>query len=131
MKRDRLLNPSILREVAALGHTEGLCIADCGLPIPKGVRVIDISLVGGVPAFMEVLRAVNSELVVESYVLADEISEKNPTLEAEITEELGRISSRRIPHEEFKQMIRNAKCVIRTGETSSYANIILIGGVNF
>lgn len=24
-----------------------------------------------------------------------------------------------------------AKCIVRTGETSSYANVILVGGVNF
>ena len=38
---------------------------------------------------------------------------------------------RTVPHEQFKKLLSGAKCVVRTGETSSYANIILIGGVNF
>ena len=38
---------------------------------------------------------------------------------------------RKVPHEEFKRLMEKAKCVIRTGETSPYANVILIGGVNF
>ena len=39
--------------------------------------------------------------------------------------------ARKVPHEEFKRLMEKAKCVIRTGETSPYANVILIGGVNF
>lgn len=38
---------------------------------------------------------------------------------------------RKVPHEEFKRLMEKAKCVVRTGETSPYANVILIGGVNF
>ena len=64
MKRDRLLNREIVAEVAALGHTEYLCIADCGLPVPKGVKVIDISITAGKPSFLDVLDAVREELVV-------------------------------------------------------------------
>ena len=41
MKKNGLLNPALLAELAALGHTEYLCIADCGLPIPQGVKTID------------------------------------------------------------------------------------------
>lgn len=37
----------------------------------------------------------------------------------------------KISHEEFKKRTEKAKCIIRTGEVSSYANIILVGGVNF
>ena len=74
MKKDRIKNPMILKEIAALGHTEYLCIADCGLPIPSGVTVVDISLTAGIPGFMDVLEAVNAELVTESYILAEEIT---------------------------------------------------------
>ena len=131
MKKDRLLNPAILKAVAALGHTEYLVIADCGLPVPKGVKVIDVSVTAGIPKFMEVLKAVNSELGVESAILASEISDKNPKLEAEIRAELGGIPFQKVPHEDFKKLTAEAKAIIRTGEILSYANIILIGGVNF
>lgn len=131
MKKDRLLNPHILQEIASLGHTEYLVIADCGLPVQKGVKVVDISLSAGIPAFSDVLRAVNSELVSESYILASEIESRNPSMLAQIKDELGELPYTTVPHEEFKRLVGNAKCVIRTGETSSYANIILVGGVNF
>ena len=131
MKKDRLLNPHILEEVASLGHTEYLCIADCGLPVQKGVRVIDISLTAGIPSFMDVLKAVNSELVSESYIVASEIETVNPSQLSNIQNELGELPYKTVPHEEFKKLVGSAKCVIRTGETSSYSNIILVGGVNF
>lgn len=131
MKKDRLLNPHILEAVASLGHTEYLVIADCGLPVQKGVKVVDISLTAGIPAFTDVLKAVNSELVSESYIVAEEIVSVNPAKLAEIKAEMGALPCKIVPHEEFKKLVADAKCVIRTGETSSYANIILIGGVNF
>lgn len=131
MKRDRLLNPEMVAEAAKLGHTEYLCIADCGLPIPKGVKVIDVSVVKGVPGFMEVLRAMSQELVVESYLIASEMKCANPALQRDVQNELKDMPYTEIPHEEFKKITAQAKCVIRTGEASSYANIILVGGVNF
>ena len=55
MKCDRLLNREIIAEVAALGHTEYLVIADCGLPVPKGVKSIDVSITAGTPSFLDFL----------------------------------------------------------------------------
>ncbi len=131
MKKDRLLNPEILKEVAALGHTEYFCIADCGLPVPKGVKVIDVSVTAGIPGFLDVLKAVEKELVVESCILAAEIETVNSKLLSEVKEVLGEMPAELLPHEEFKKLTAGAKCIVRTGETSSYANIILVGGVNF
>lgn len=131
MKRDRLLNQEIISEVAALGHTEYFCIADCGLPIPKGVKVIDISITAGKPAFLDVLDAVGEELVVESIIIASEMEDKNPKLSKEMEERFGEMPVKKVFHEEFKKLTERAKCIVRTGENSSYANVILVGGVNF
>ena len=131
MKKDRLLNPLILQEVAALGHTEYLCICDCGLPVPRGVRVIDISVTAGIPPFLDVLKVVEEELVVESIILASEIEKANPQLSQAVRNIFGDLPCEMVNHEEFKKYVEDAKCVIRTGETSAYANVILVGGVNF
>lgn len=131
MKKDRLLNPAIVASVAALGHTEMMCIADCGLPIPEGTKTIDISVTAGLPGFLDVLKTVMSELVVESAIVASEIDAVNPGLMADTQAILGDIPVKRMSHEEFKKQLTAAKCVIRTGETSSYANVLLVGGVNF
>lgn len=131
MKRDRLLNREIIYEIAALGHTEYICIADCGLPAPKDANVIDISIIAGKPSFLEVLDAVNDELVVESIILAEEIDKFNKNLNQEITARFGDKPISKITHAKFKEMLSNAKCIIRTGENTSYANVFLVGGVNF
>ncbi len=131
MKCDRLLNKEIVAEVAALGHTEYFVICDCGLPIPKGVKCIDISVKAGYPSYLNVLDAVTEELVVESVILASEIDEKSPALSAEMNARFGNLPMAKVPHEEFKELTKKAKCIVRTGETTSYANIILVGGVNF
>ena len=131
MKNQGLLNPEIIAQVASTGHTQYICIADCGLPVPSGVRVIDVSVTKGIPSFMDVLNAVAGELVVESIVVAKEIEAFNLNLLQEIKHLLGELPTEKIPHEEFKKRVEKAQCVIRTGEATPYGNILLIGGVNF
>ena len=131
MKCDRLLNREIIFEVAALGHTEYICIADCGLPVPKDVKVIDISITAGKPSFLDVLDAVMDELVIESIILAQEIDEGNEYLAKETKNRFEGKPINKVTHEELKKLTKDAKCIIRTGENSSYANVILVGGVNF
>ena len=99
--------------------------------MPKGVKVIDVSVTAGIPKFLDVLEAVSSELVIESCILASEIEQVNSELLGKVRDVVGKIPEEKVPHEEFKKLTERAKCIIRTGETSSYANVILIGGVNF
>lgn len=131
MKKDGLLNAELISEIAAIGHTQYIVISDVGLPVPKGVKVIDLALSPGVPSFAQVLEAVDGELVSESYILAEEIREKNAGLEAHITGQMGARPVSYISHEELKKLTREAQVIVRTGETSPYANIVLVAGVNF
>ncbi len=131
MKADRLLNVEVIAEIAALGHTEYICIADCGLPIPKGVKSIDLSIVAGKPTLMEVVEAVKSELVIESLIIASEMNEKNKELRTDISSIFANLPIEEVEHTEFKKLCENAKCIIRTGENKPFANIIFVGGVNF
>ena len=131
MKKNGLLNPQILSAIAAMGHTEYLVIADAGLPVPSGIPVIDISLIRGIPDFGAVLHSVIDEMVVESYIVADEMADKSQDTYGTVIEALPQVPFRCIAHEEFKEMAAKAKAVIRTGETTPYANIILVEGVNF
>jgi len=106
-----------------------LIIADAGLPIPKGVERIDLALKCGIPSFAEVLPAVLSELQVEEAYVAKEIKEKNPQILNLISSLLGEVNY--ITHEELKELSKQARAIVRTGECSPYANIILISGVIF
>lgn len=131
MRKQGILNAEICKVIAALGHTEYLVIADPGLPIPDDIKVIDISLKHGVPGFMEVLDSVVQEMVVDSFIYAAEMEEYSPKLLEKMRNVLVGVPEKKVPHENLKEMLSEAKAIIRTGECTSYANVILEGGVNF
>ncbi|MFC5540781.1 D-ribose pyranase [Ureibacillus suwonensis] len=129
MKKHGILNRELAGRFAKLGHTDRIVIADCGLPIPDGVPCIDLSYKLGEPGFLSILEVVLDDLVVEGAVLADEIQTENRGLSNELMKALPNISY--VPHEEFKRLTEKAKFIIRTGETTPYANVILQCGVIF
>lgn len=131
MTKNGILNPQLCSAIAGAGHTDYFVIADPGLPIPEGINVIDLSLVRGVPSFLDTLKAVSGELIVESYILAEEMKNISPRLHDETCSVLQGLPHKYVPHEELKQLLRRAKAVVRTGETTSFANVILVCGVNF
>ncbi|MGO3196654.1 D-ribose pyranase [Vagococcus salmoninarum] len=129
MMKHGILNSDIAKVLADLGHTDQIIICDAGLPVPTGVPKIDVALALGVPSFNDVLSLLEAEMVVEKVVLAEEIKEHNPRVLAHVAslyEEIDYVS-----HEEFKQLSSQAKAIIRTGENTPYANIILQAGVLF
>lgn len=131
MKKSGILNKELNTLLASLGHTDTIVIADCGLPIPNEQARIDLSLVKGFPPFLSVLDAVVDELEIEAIVLAEEIKDQNPDLYESIRARMGGVPVQFVPHEQFKTMTKQAKAVIRTGEATPYANIILRSGVSF
>lgn len=131
MKNANILNPELISAIAAIGHTELFAIADAGLPIPKGVQVVDISLVAGVPGFLQTLQAVCSELVVEGATVALEMEDASQEHYEKTRALLQGMPMEKVSHEEFKALLPKVRTVVRTGETSSYCNVILRAGVNF
>lgn len=129
MKRVGLLNPELLRVVAELGHTDTLVVADAGLPIPRDVRRVDLSVVPGLPRFLPVLAAVLSELSVEEALAAEEMAAANAPAFRELAALLGSVPLRLVPHVELKAALAATKGVVRTGECTPYCNVILRSGV--
>jgi D-ribose pyranase len=131
MKKIGIINQPISSIIAGIGHTDRLVICDAGLPIPDGVTRIDLALKQGVPSFLETLEVILEEMQVESAILATEIKENNPEIELGIINLLGDIPITYVTHENFKEATGSAKAIVRTGEFSPYANIILLAGVVF
>jgi D-ribose pyranase len=131
LKKGGILHPGIAELLCRLGHGDLLCIADAGLPIPPTTGRIDLALVPGVPDFLSVLDAVLAELVVEGAVVAGEIREKSPELYGRLVERLGTDRIQEVAHETLKELVGAARGVIRSGECTPYANIILRSGVAF
>lgn len=131
MKRSGVLNQPISTVIAGMGHLDTLVIADAGLPIPWETNRIDLALKKGVPGFLETLEVVLDELKVETAIVAEEIYSASPKMAEKIEKLLKEVPIKKIPHEEYKKLTKNAKAVVRTGEFTPYANIILIAGVVF
>ena len=132
MRKTVLLNSNISSVISRMGHTDMITVGDCGLPVPDGVERIDLALKLGVPAFLETLDTMLEELCVEKIILAEEIKTVSPDMHAEILKRFDdKVQAEYVTHEEFKRMTARSKAVVRTGECTSYANIILCSGVTF
>lgn len=133
MKKNGILNSDISRVLSYMGHTDRICIGDCGLPIPDEVERIDLALEFGVPTFMKTLEVVTGDMKVEKIILAEEIKEQNSKVLSEIKELFKgqNIEVEYVSHATLKEKTKNCKAVIRTGETTPYANIILQSGCIF
>jgi D-ribose pyranase len=131
MKKLGLLNQPISNVIAGMGHGDALVIADAGLPIPASTPRIDLAVRAGLPAFLDVLSAVLDELKVEEAIAASELRSKSPEMFVRLQATLGSIPLREVAHETFKAETAWAKAVVRTGEFTPYANVILVAGVVF
>ena len=129
MKKQGILNSDISRVLSYLGHTDHICIGDCGLPIPDETERIDLTVKFGVPSFMEVLEAVGADMAIEKIILAEEIKQQNPEMLESILTYFKKADRpceiEYVSHAELKKKTENCKAVIRTGETTPYSNIIL------
>ncbi|WP_312310535.1 D-ribose pyranase [Atlantibacter sp.] len=139
MKKGTVLNSDISRVISRLGHTDTLVVCDAGLPVPKTTERVDLALTQGVPTFMQVLDVVTAEMQVEAAILALEIKQHNPQLHETLLSHIEQLQKhqgntieiRYITHEQFKINTASSQAVIRSGECSPYANIILCAGVTF
>ena len=131
MKKTALLNSKISRVISEMGHGDMLCICDAGLPISRDTDRVDLALTRGIPSFMEVLDAVMTELEVEEVIIAKEMVTDSIGLYEEIKIRFPKTSINIISHEELKSLSRECHSIVRTGEFTSFANIILKSGVVF
>lgn len=131
MKKSNLINSEISYVISKMGHTESITICDSGLPIPGEVQRIDLALKRGLPTFLDTLDSVLEELQVEEIILASEIIEISNDLYKEIIKRFENIKITTVSHEEFKNLTNSSKAIVRTGEYTPYANVILKSGVVF
>ncbi|MEU1919520.1 D-ribose pyranase [Streptomyces albogriseolus] len=129
MKKHGILNRHLSGALAELGHTDGVLVCDAGMPIPDGPRVVDLAFRAGVPSFAEVLEGLLGELAVEGATAAEEVRGANPAAASLLTGHFPDLAY--VPHERLKQLTSGARLVVRTGEASPYANVLLRCGVFF
>jgi len=131
MRTGGIVNAQLSRVLSELRHTDLLAVSDSGLPVPPdGPEVVDLAVVYGVPSFESVLGAVLGEIVVEAATAAEEIVDANPACWSLLRDSLDP-EVELVPHEAFKALTGAARAVVRTGEATPYANVLLRCGVPF
>ncbi|MGT2886994.1 D-ribose pyranase [Streptococcus didelphis] len=130
MKKTGILNSDLAKLAADLGHTDRVCIGDLGLPVPIGVAKIDLALKTGSPSFQEVLDVYLEHILVEKIILAEEIKKENPKQLENLLKKLDKqVQVEYVSHEDLKELNKDVKAIIRTGENTPYSNLILQSGV--
>ena len=129
MKKAGLLNRELSALVAAMGHYDRLVICDAGFPIPFDANCIDLSLEPNNPTVLEVVEIILEELEVEEVYFASEAVEYVPDRLAQLSQRIPTAKVADIPHAHFKEMAQGARGVVRTGDFTPYANVILVSGV--
>ena len=125
MLRSGILNPDINALLSRVRHTNRLVIADRGFPFWPALETIDLALVDDIPTVLQVLSAIVPNFSFGPVWMAEEFRHHNPGAEAPIIEALGGAAILYEPHMKLKLRVPGAIGLIRTADTTPYANIIL------
>lgn len=126
MLKTGILNPHVASLLARVRHTNTLVIADRGFPFWPGVETVDLALVDDVPTVLQALAAVRANFVVGRAWMAEEfVAHNNASTARAFAEALAGVTLAHEPHEAFKRRVPQAIGLIRTGDTTQYANVIL------
>lgn len=131
MLRSGLLHPQLVRVLASTGHTDRVCVSDAGLPLPLGVERVDLGWKPMQPRFLDVLAGVLDVLAIEGAVLAEEVRTRSPEMDDSIRSLLaahGVPTPTYVPHTAFKAQLPQARAIVRSGEFTPYANVLLLAG---
>jgi D-ribose pyranase len=121
-----ILNPALLSLLARVRHTNTLVIADRGFPSWPQVETVDLSLIDDIPKVLDVLRAIQSNFVIGHAYMAREFETQNTErTRAQFAAAFGPVPLSFEPHVEFKRRVPLAIGLIRTGDTTQYANMII------
>ena len=127
MLKTGILNPQINSLLSRVRHTNTLVISDRGFPFWPEIETVDISLTDGIPSVIQVLDAVRANFVAGQAYMAEEfLAHNNDVVKAQFAAALDGMPVAHEPHVEFKKRVPGAIGLIRTGDTTQYANIILV-----
>lgn len=129
MRTNGLWHGELVEVIVSMRHHDTLVICDAGLPVPADTRTIDLGWRRGEPRLLPVLASILGELVVERATIAREAADRR--FLAGLEDELGGAPIERIAHEDFKLRCATTRAIVRTGEDTAHANVMLHAGVPF
>ncbi len=128
MKRGGILHPDLSHLLASTGHTDYFTVCDRGFPVPLGPERIDLALVDDLPTVLDVLRAVHAEWSIDRLLITHEMLEVSPARVEELRALLPDVPLEPVSHLELKRLAAAARAAVRTGDTTPYANVIVVSG---
>ena len=129
MTNSGILNPQLLALLARVRHTNALVIADRGFPFWPMIETVDISVVDDLPTVLQLIAACRANHNFTQAIQTKEFLKNNsPAMRQKFLAALKGVPIKFEPHIEFKKRVPNAIGLIRTGDTTQYANTILISG---
>lgn len=129
MKREGILHPQLSHLLASTGHTDYLTICDAGFPVPIGPERVDLALTRNIPTVLQVLKAIQYEFLIDRILITQEMDETSPDHVEALREVVDPdVEFEVVSHLELKRLATGARGTIRTGDTTPYANIIIVSG---
>ena len=122
-----LINPQIASLLCRIRHTNALVIADCMFPFWPQIETVDIALTHGMPTIPQLLELLLPNWKCGQVFMAEEFKAHNtPAQQQDFLRSLGKVPVHFEPHVEFKKRVPAAIGLIRTGDMTTYGNMILV-----
>lgn len=129
MIKEGIFHPQLLRVLGEIRHKDMIVIGDAGLPVPKGVERVDLGWIKGSPSYLQVLEEIAKVLVIDEAVFAEEALEVSKDLHEKALKLLPEgLPVSYVPHTQLKEISKDAKAIILTGEFTGYTNVVLVAG---
>lgn len=136
MLTTELLHPGILRAIANCGHGDKILITDGNYPLDSDVNEatekIYLALKPDLPTVTDVLKTLNSQINFENAEVMTPGEGEQPEIYGEFKDILEMKDLTKLGRQEFYDACKkstNLKLGINTGETRTFANILLTVGV--
>ena len=124
MLRTGILHPQLNSLLSRVRHTNTLVIADRGFPFWPLLEIVDLAVLHNIKKLMDLLRAILPNFVVGQAWMAEEFRRENgPATVAAFEGLLPQLIFE--PHADFKKRVPMTLGLVRTGDTTQYANVIL------
>ena len=139
-----ILSPELLKVLAEMGHGDRICIGDGNFPGASMAKPHNCVLVRadghGVCALLDaILQVIPLDEYVEHPVQIMQVADKDKGMEVPIWDEYKKIIAKHddrgaaavgnYERFEFYEQAKDCYCILQSGETAIYANIILQKGV--
>ena len=139
-----VLSPELLKVLAEMGHSDRICIGDGNFPgaaMAKAKNAIFLRADGhGVPELLDaILQVMPLDLYVDTPAMLMEKMECDKNLEIPVWDEYENIIAKHdnrggsaigaYERFEFYEQAKKCYCILQSGETAIYANVIIQKGV--